>query len=112
MEVIEHVDPGRLGALEAAVFGAAAPATVVITTPNAEYNVAYPGLAPGGLRHPDHRFEWDRNTFRSWATGVAGRYGYAAAFHPVGPGHPGTGPATQLAVLRRPAGAGDGTVRP
>src|SRR5262249_44954770 len=57
-EVVEHVDPGRLGALEQAVFGAAAPPAVLVTTPNAEYNPRYPGLAPGAFRHPDHRFEW------------------------------------------------------
>src|SRR5712691_10118977 len=36
MEVIEHVEEDRLGALEHAVFGQAAPATVIVTTPNAE----------------------------------------------------------------------------
>ena len=40
MEVIEHLDPPRLPALEASVFGHARPATVVVTTPNVEYNVA------------------------------------------------------------------------
>ena len=34
MEVIEHVDPPRLGALEQTVFGAARSATVVVTTQN------------------------------------------------------------------------------
>jgi 3' terminal RNA ribose 2'-O-methyltransferase Hen1 len=101
MEVIEHVDPDRLGALEQAVFGAAAPATVVVTTPNAEYNVHYPGLPAGAMRHPDHRFEWSRTEFRSWAEAVARRHGYTATFGPVGPDHPRAGPPTQLAVLAR-----------
>jgi 3' terminal RNA ribose 2'-O-methyltransferase Hen1 len=100
-EVVEHVDPGRLGALEQAVFGAAAPAAVVVTTPNAEYNPRYPGLAPGALRHPDHRFEWDRAQFRAWAESVAGRYGYSVRFEPVGEEDPAVGPPTQLAVLHR-----------
>ena len=102
MEVIEHVDRDRLDALEQAVFGAAAPATVVVTTPNAEYNVRYPGLAPGARRHPDHRFEWGRDEFRGWAGAVAGRHGYTAAFEPVGAEDPRAGPPTQLAILRRP----------
>ena len=102
MEVIEHVDRDRLGALEQAVFGAAAPATVIVTTPNAEYNVRYPGLAPGARRHPDHRFEWGRAEFRGWAGAVAGRHGYTAAFEPVGAEDPRAGPPTQLAVLSRP----------
>jgi len=100
-EVIEHVDPGRLGALEQAVFGVAAPPVVLVTTPNAEYNPRYAGLAPGALRHPDHRFEWTRAQFRAWAESVAGRYGYSARFEPVGDEDPGAGPPTQLTVLAR-----------
>src|SRR6266581_23391 len=103
MEVIEHVDEDRLGALEHAVFGQAAPATVIVTTPNAEYNARYPGLAPGAMRHPDHRFEWSRSEFRAWAAAVARRHGYTAAFESVGPDDPQAGPPTQLALLvRRP----------
>lgn len=101
MEVIEHVDPDRLGALEQAVFGQAAPATVVVTTPNAEYNARYPGLAPGAMRHPDHRFEWSRAEFRAWAGVVARRHGYTVRYAPVGPDDPQAGPPTQLAVLAR-----------
>jgi 3' terminal RNA ribose 2'-O-methyltransferase Hen1 len=101
MEVVEHVDPGRLGALEEAVFGAAAPPTVVVTTPNAEYNPRYPALAPGEPRHPDHRFEWTRAEFRAWAESVAARHGYAVRFEPVGDEDAEAGPPTQLAVLHR-----------
>jgi hypothetical protein len=100
-EVVEHVDPGRLAALEEAVFGVAAPPAVVVTTPNADYNPRYPGLAPGALRHPDHRFEWDRAQFRAWAEAVAGRHGYSVRFEPVGDEDPVAGPPTQLAVLQR-----------
>ena len=101
MEVIEHVDPPRLGALEQTVFGAASPGTVVVTTPNAEHNVRYTDLRPGGMRHPDHRFEWTRPEFRDWAAGVAGRRGYQVRFLPVGPDDPEVGPPTQLAVFTR-----------
>jgi 3' terminal RNA ribose 2'-O-methyltransferase Hen1 len=101
MEVVEHVDPGRLAALEQAVFGAAAPRLVVVTTPNAEYNPRYPGLAPGAPRHPDHRFEWTRAQFRAWAEQVAGRHGYSVRFGPVGDADPDAGPPTQMAVLAR-----------
>ncbi|MBV9856014.1 MAG: 3' terminal RNA ribose 2'-O-methyltransferase Hen1 [Streptosporangiaceae bacterium] len=103
MEVIEHVDPPRLPALERTVFGFAAPGTVVVTTPNAEYNKHFEGLPAGAMRHRDHRFEWTRAEFRAWAGRVAGRYGYRASFRPVGAEHPDDGPPTQLAVFTREA---------
>jgi 3' terminal RNA ribose 2'-O-methyltransferase Hen1 len=103
MEVIEHLDPDRLPALERVVFGYAAPTAVVVTTPNTEYNPHYPTLEPGTMRHPDHRFEWTRAQFRAWAERVAGEHGYQVAFRPVGPEHPDAGPPTQLAVFDRAA---------
>ncbi len=101
MEVIEHIDPPRLAAVEQAVFGYARPGTVVVTTPNAEHNVRFRGLAAGTMRHPDHRFEWTRPQFRDWAGGVAARRGYQVSYRPVGLDDPEVGPPTQLAVLRR-----------
>ncbi|MFJ8671636.1 3' terminal RNA ribose 2'-O-methyltransferase Hen1 [Streptomyces sp. NPDC093589] len=100
-EVIEHVDPPRLPALEYAVFGSARPSTVVVTTPNVEYNVRWESLPAGRVRHADHRFEWTREEFRAWARQVAGRHGYTVAFAPVGPDDPEVGPPTQLAHFRR-----------
>ncbi|MEV6928409.1 3' terminal RNA ribose 2'-O-methyltransferase Hen1 [Dactylosporangium sp. NPDC051485] len=99
MEVVEHVDPPRLPALEASVFGHAAPATVVVTTPNVEYNALYPGLAPGRLRHADHRFEWDRAQFGAWCDAVAARYGYKVTRSGIGPSDPVAGSPTQMAVF-------------
>ncbi|MQY26481.1 3' terminal RNA ribose 2'-O-methyltransferase Hen1 [Nocardia aurantia] len=99
MEVIEHIDPPRLPALAHSVFGAAKPATVVVTTPNGEYNSLYEGLSAGSFRHSDHRFEWSRAEFTNWATSVARNYGYSVRFEPVGPADPELGPPTQLAVF-------------
>ncbi|MFI7044663.1 3' terminal RNA ribose 2'-O-methyltransferase Hen1 [Streptosporangium sandarakinum] len=99
MEVVEHVDPSRLGALEHVVFGAARPRHVIVTTPNAEYNVRYEFL--DGMRHPDHRFEWTRAEFRAWALGAGERNGYRAEFRPVGEDDSEAGPPTQLAVFTR-----------
>lgn len=101
MEVIEHVDPPRLAALERAVLGAAAPATLIVTTPNAEHNVRYPTLAAGTMRHHDHRFEWTRAQFAAWAHAAADRHGYTVELLPVGVDDPEVGPPTQMAVLRR-----------
>nr|WP_244177259.1 3' terminal RNA ribose 2'-O-methyltransferase Hen1 [Streptomyces albus] len=108
-EVVEHVDPPRLPALEHAVFGAARPRTVVVTTPNAEYNVRWESLPAGHVRHHDHRFEWDRAAFRAWARRVAERHGYEVAFAPVGPDDPEVGPPTQLARFTLPAAAPERT---
>ncbi len=98
-EVIEHLDLPRLPALEYAVFGAARPRTVVVTTPNVEYNVRWESLPAGHVRHGDHRFEWTRAEFRAWAEKVAGRHGYHVDLRPVGPDDPEVGPPTQMAVF-------------
>jgi 3' terminal RNA ribose 2'-O-methyltransferase Hen1 len=99
MEVVEHVDPPRLAALEASVFGHARPGAVVVTTPNAEYNVRYEGLT--GMRHSDHRFEWTRAEFRDWAGRVAAGHGYDVSFRGVGEPDPELGTPTQLALFVR-----------
>ncbi|MEV0201837.1 3' terminal RNA ribose 2'-O-methyltransferase Hen1 [Nonomuraea sp. NPDC050691] len=99
MEVIEHVDPPRLAALERVVFGHARPQHVLVTTPNIEYNVRYEFLT--GLRHPDHRFEWTRAEFAAWASDVAARHGYTVALLPVGEDDPEVGPPTQMGVFTR-----------
>ncbi|KAB1141654.1 3' terminal RNA ribose 2'-O-methyltransferase Hen1 [Streptomyces luteolifulvus] len=98
-EVIEHLDLPRLPALEYAVFGAARPRTVLVTTPNVEYNVRWETLPAGHVRHGDHRFEWTREEFRAWAEAVAERHGYGVEFVPVGPDDPEVGPPTQMAVF-------------
>ncbi|MEV6177566.1 3' terminal RNA ribose 2'-O-methyltransferase Hen1 [Streptomyces sp. NPDC052016] len=98
-EVIEHLDLPRLPALEYAVFGAARPRTVLVTTPNVEYNVRWETLPAGHVRHGDHRFEWTREEFRTWADAVAARHGYDVAYAPVGPDDPEVGPPTQMALF-------------
>ncbi|MFF3214876.1 3' terminal RNA ribose 2'-O-methyltransferase Hen1 [Streptomyces sp. NPDC002886] len=98
-EVIEHLDPERLPALEYAVFGSARPRTVLVTTPNVEYNVRWESLPAGHVRHGDHRFEWTREEFRAWAGDVASRHGYTVAYLPVGDDDPEVGPPTQMAVF-------------
>ncbi|WP_051732217.1 3' terminal RNA ribose 2'-O-methyltransferase Hen1 [Kitasatospora phosalacinea] len=99
-EVIEHLDLPRLPALEYAVFGAARPAAVVVTTPNAEYNVRWETLPAGRMRHDDHRFEWSRAEFAAWTRRVAEAYGYTVDLEPVGPLDPEVGAPTQLAHFR------------
>jgi 3' terminal RNA ribose 2'-O-methyltransferase Hen1 len=101
MEVIEHIDPPRLPSVERSVFRSARPATVIVTTPNSEYNARFEGLAAGSMRHADHRFEWSRAEFAGWVGRVAAEYGYRVEVQPVGPDDPEVGPPTQLAVFSR-----------
>jgi len=101
VEVVEHLDPPRLAAAEQNVFGSARPRTVVVTTPNREYNVRWETLPAGQFRHPDHRFEWTRAEFAAWSDGVGARHGYAVRYLPVGPEDPDVGPPTQMAVFSR-----------
>lgn len=105
VEVVEHLDPPRLSAFERVLFEFAKPRMVVLTTPNREYNVTWEGLPAGQFRHPDHRFEWTRQEFQSWATGIAARFGYEVRFLSVGPEHEKLGPPTQMGIFQRIDGA-------
>jgi 3' terminal RNA ribose 2'-O-methyltransferase Hen1 len=101
VEVVEHLDQPRLRSFERVVFGEARPETVVVTTPNREYNVKFDGLPAGQFRHRDHRFEWTRSEFESWAGELAGRFEYAVRFVPIGPEDATVGAPTQMAIFDR-----------
>ncbi len=101
VEVIEHLDPARLAAFERVLFEFARPGTVVLTTPNAEYNVKWESLPAGKFRHKDHRFEWSRVQFQAWANGIAECFGYRVRFLPVGPLDSVVGSPTQMGVFDR-----------
>jgi hypothetical protein len=74
---------------------------VVLTTPNREYNVTWETVGSGRFRHPDHRFEWTRQEFQDWATGIATRFGYRVRFLGVGPTQEKLGTPTQMGVFSR-----------
>jgi 3' terminal RNA ribose 2'-O-methyltransferase Hen1 len=99
VEVIEHLDEPRLAAFERTLFEFARPKTIVMTTPNIEYNVRFETLPAGHFRHRDHRFEWTRKQFQDWANPVAARFGYTVRFEPIGPEDPEVGPPTQMGVF-------------
>jgi 3' terminal RNA ribose 2'-O-methyltransferase Hen1 len=101
VEVIEHLDPPRLAAFERVLFQHATPRIVVVTTPNAEFNPLFGNLAAGTFRHKDHRFEWTRAEFQTWALRLAERFNYKVDFAPVGPLDPILGPPTQMGVFER-----------
>jgi len=101
VEVIEHLDESRLAALERSVFEFAKPGVLVITTPNAEYNVLFADYQQGKMRHNDHRFEWTRKEFEAWSNDLALKYNYNVIFKPVGDVDPEVGALSQMAVFSR-----------
>lgn len=101
VEVIEHLDPDRLAAMERAVFEFAKPDVIVVTTPNGEYNAKFEGLQAGEFRHADHRFEWSRSEFSAWAEPVAARFGYEVQFQGIGEEDGVLGAPSQMAVFTR-----------
>ncbi|MCL4319232.1 MAG: 3' terminal RNA ribose 2'-O-methyltransferase Hen1 [Firmicutes bacterium] len=101
MEVIEHIEPELLSYFERALFEYARPRVVILTTPNKEYNSLFASLAPNGLRHADHRFEWTRQEFGHWTEKTANRFGYQVRTHEVGAEDPTLGSPTQMGVFQR-----------
>lgn len=101
VEVIEHLEPAALARFEHAIFEFAQPETIVITTPNAEYNVKWAAPSAGRFRHETHCFEWTRAEFARWGKQVAGRLGYIVRFLPVGPEDARVGAPSQMGVFSR-----------
>ncbi len=105
VEVIEHLDLNRLGAMERVVFAHARPQRVIMTTPNREFNVRWENLGAERFRHRDHRFEWTRAECQTWATSVAERYGYRVRWQGIGQEDPDVGTPSQMLTFDR---MGDG----
>lgn len=101
VEVIEHLDPFRLQAFERILFGFARPRTIVMTTPNSEYNVIWPSLPAGSVRHRDHRFEWTRQEFEAWGNRVAAEHGYSVVYKGIGEEAESVGTPSQMGVFSR-----------
>ena len=100
VEVIEHLDENRLKAFERVVFEFAKPKTVILTTPNSEYNALFEGMETGSMRHDDHRFEWTRAEFESWANAVAEANDYSVEFLPIGDEEPKVGAPSQMGIFK------------
>lgn len=101
VEVMEHMDIDRLPAFERAVFEFAAPRTVILTTPNKEYNKNYERMNAESMRHHDHRFEWTRAEFRTWAEKICQRFSYAVACSDIGEIDETAGAPTQMGVFTK-----------
>ncbi|MDE6425110.1 MAG: 3' terminal RNA ribose 2'-O-methyltransferase Hen1 [Ruminococcus sp.] len=101
IEVIEHIEPLRLPAFERNVFEFANPATVILTTPNREYNENYEFIQSGQLRHNDHRFEWTREEFKKWADYICKKFGYTVTISGIGEDDGIHGTPTQMGVFKK-----------
>ena len=101
IEVIEHIEPMRIPAFERSVFEFAAPKTVILTTPNREYNANYERMEENALRHGDHRFEWTRAEFRAWTEHVCEKFGYTCEISGIGDIDEKYGTPTQMGVFTK-----------
>jgi 3' terminal RNA ribose 2'-O-methyltransferase Hen1 len=101
VEVIEHLDQGRLASFEKVVFKHASPPVVVVTTPNREYNAKYENLLDNEFRHKDHRFEWTRAEFEAWASRVAAEHRYNLSFSAIGDIDSELGSPTQMGIFKK-----------
>jgi 3' terminal RNA ribose 2'-O-methyltransferase Hen1 len=99
IEVIEHMELDRLKAFGRVLFEFAQPRIAIVTTPNVEYNVKFENLPVGKLRHPDHRFEWTRSEFQTWANVICDKYKYSVSFESIGEIDAEVGSPTQMAIF-------------
>ncbi|KAJ3320977.1 Small RNA 2'-O-methyltransferase [Blyttiomyces sp. JEL0837] len=105
---IEHMYLEDVPSLSKNALGIHRPKIVIVTTPNAEFNINFEGLHYGTpeskFRHDDHKFEWTRAEFQSWAEEAAKEHGYQVHFDGVGYAKGGEnkeGPCTQFAIFQR-----------
>ncbi|RYZ56207.1 MAG: 3' terminal RNA ribose 2'-O-methyltransferase Hen1 [Sphingobacteriales bacterium] len=100
VEVIEHLDEDRLYAMERMVFSLAAPETVVVTTPNKDWNVMFTEDSQA-MRHADHRFEWTREQFAGWCSRIGDIYSYRFRIEALGEVAAAAGAPSQMAVFTK-----------
>lgn len=101
IEVIEHIEPMRIPAFERVVFEFAHPRTVILTTPNRDYNKNYQFMQENELRHGDHRFEWTRTEFKSWTEHICEKFNYHCEISGIGDLDENSGQPTQMGVFTR-----------
>ena len=82
IEVIEHLEEDILTQLPSAIFGVLKPKSVFVTTPNSEFNILFKDFS--GFRHPDHKFEWNRDEFMKWCESICHNFPYQVEYCGVG----------------------------
>ncbi|KAI3681206.1 hypothetical protein L6452_35991 [Arctium lappa] len=114
LEVIEHMEEDDATLFGHVVLSSFCPKILIVSTPNYEYNVILQRSTPEEdgedknqtkpckFRNFDHKFEWTRKQFTTWASELAGKHNYSVEFSGVG-GVEGVEPgfASQIAVFRR-----------
>lgn len=105
-EVIEHLDESRLPKVMDTLLGTYRPGTLIVTTPNGEYNVVYK-MDEDTLRHKDHRFEWSRAKFSDWSHEWGSKYRYDVELAGIGETMVGYGQPSQIAIFTRQVGNQD-----
>jgi 3' terminal RNA ribose 2'-O-methyltransferase Hen1 len=98
-EVIEHIEEDRLPKIFETILNDYRPKTLLVTTPNQEYNVLYE--MEEEMRHDDHRFEWSRTQFAKNVKEWTQNYPYQVSIQGIGEEHPTYGHPTQMAIFRR-----------
>jgi hypothetical protein len=101
-EVIEHIDEHRLERVMHTIFAQYAPRTLIVTTPNKEYNAVY-AMDQEEMRHGDHRFEWTREAFAAWCAGWTAEFDYSAELKGIGESSEDFGYPTQMAIFTKEA---------
>jgi 3' terminal RNA ribose 2'-O-methyltransferase Hen1 len=98
-EVIEHIEEDRLPIIFETILNDYRPKTLIVTTPNQEYNVLYE--MEEEMRHDDHRFEWTRMQFAENVKKWSQNFPYHVSIQGIGEEHPTFGHPTQMAIFRR-----------
>jgi 3' terminal RNA ribose 2'-O-methyltransferase Hen1 len=98
-EVIEHIEEDRLPKIFETILNDYRPKTLIVTTPNQEYNVVYE--MEEEIRHEDHRFEWTRPQFSESVNEWTQNTPYHVSMQGIGEEHPTYGHPTQMAIFRR-----------
>ncbi|ALC41806.1 Hen1 [Drosophila busckii] len=108
LELIEHVYDDVLSKIPHNIFGYMHPKIVIISTPNADFNVIFTRfspLLPNGFRHHDHKFEWTRAEFKAWCLDITEKYpNYMCSIFGVGEapaGDESVGNVSQIALFVR-----------
>ncbi|XP_065368052.1 small RNA 2'-O-methyltransferase [Calliphora vicina] len=105
LEIIEHLHKEVLDKVPENIFGFIQPKLAIFSTPNSEFNVLFGPMLENGFRHHDHKFEWTRKEFQSWAHDICKTYSnYSVSFMGVGKAPPQNkklGYSTQIAIFAR-----------